>query len=215
MIRRAGSEELHTANLNVAVGRTGLTAIKYHIPTGQQTVLDPGSATHTAEPVAINDRGEVAGYLDFNPDGNPGVGCGPSTPLAWDRNNVEHTLELLPGADSGRAYSIGINGEIVGDSGSGRYCSDNTLFRQRAALWQDGRAYDLNTLIPAWHNITLVGAARVNRWGQIAVTGYRNDDPLLTCPDFTTGADGGFGPVDFTLTCRDLHTWVLTPVAGR
>ena len=200
--------------LNVAVGRTGRTAIKYHIPTGQQTILDAGSAPYTAEPVAINERGEVAGFLDFNPDGNPGVLCGPSVPLAWDRNNVERTLELLPGATSGRVYSLGSDGDIVGDSGSGRYCSDNALFRQRAALWHDGRPYDLNTLIPDAHNVTLVGAARINLWGQIAVTGYRNDDPLLLCPDFTESAEGGFGPVDFTLTCRDLHTWVLTPT-GR
>jgi len=201
--------------LNVAVGRTGLTAIKYDISTGQQTILDPGSATYTAEPVAINERGEVAGYLDFNPNGNPGVGCGPSAPLAWDRNNVEHTLELPPGATSGRAYSLGSDGDIVGDSGSGKYCSDNTLFRQRATLWHDGHPYDLNTLIPGLHNITLVGAARINRWGQIAVTGYRNDDPLLLCPDFTESAEGSFGPVDFTLTCRDLHSWVLTPFTGH
>jgi hypothetical protein len=36
----------------------------------------------------------------------------------------------------------------------------------------------------------------------------------LLCPDFTESAEGSFGPVDFTLTCRDLHTWVLTPT-GR
>ena len=80
-------------------------------------------------------------------------------------------------------------------------------------LWLEGRAFDLNTLIPRSAGITLTYALSVNRRGQISAGGFDNDEPLTQCPSVQ------FDPVTGTVTysvdpCRNTRMYVLTPV-GR
>ena len=53
---------------------------------------------------------------------------------------------------------------------------------ERATLWRDGRAFDLNNAIPSHPGVTLASANSINRRGQILAFGYRNADPLVICP---------------------------------
>jgi hypothetical protein len=201
--------------LDVAVGVVGNGAIKLHVPSGRQQILDAGDATRAVISTDINDLGEVAGYSNaFEPE-DVNRTCGPSTGLRWERDGRERPLRNLPGATSARAWAAGYDGEAVGESGPGNYCEpDNGLEDQRAVIWKGVQATGLNALIAASERITLIVAADVNRRGQIVVTGYRNDEPQFACPDYRINPDTGFYEIDPANQCRNTYVYLLTPV-GR
>jgi hypothetical protein len=190
--------------LNVAVGNSDRSAIRYHLPTGQVRVLHAADATHSAEAYDINDLGEIAGRLSENisPPGSTPQ-CDPGVALRWERDGREHVLPHLPGAVSSHAFGVGYDGETVGDSGAGNYCPYTDNRDERAVLWLDGRAFDLNSLIPRSARITLTLALSVNRRGQIAASGFDNDEPLTQCPSGGT-----------VIPCHNTRMYVLTPT-GR
>jgi hypothetical protein len=107
---------------------------------------------------------------------------------------------------------VGYDGETVGDSGAGQYCSYTDNSGERAVLWLGGRAFDLNTLIPRSAGITLTYAYSVNRRGQITASGYDNDEPLTLCPIVQYDSNGGSSLV--AVACHNTRMFVLTPV-GR
>jgi hypothetical protein len=185
-----------------------------HLPSQREFVLNAGDETHAYTPSDINDRGEVVGYLNEVPANDDGSRCGPSTPIFWQRSGAQVTLPKLPGAASARPWSTYANGVVVGESGAGGYCIGISTFDNRAVIWHGSSVFDLNTLIPAGENITLVNAAEINASGVIAASGYRNDDPLRPCPDYATNTETGVLEMDLTLTCRDLRVYLLTPVAA-
>jgi len=200
--------------LNVAVGISDRSAIRYHVPTGQVFVLHTADATHSAEAQDINDLGEVTGRISQNASPpSPLTECDPGVAVRWERDGRERVLPHLPGAVSSRGFGVGHDGETVGDSGAGAYCSFPDNRGERAVLWLDGRAFDLNTLIPRSAGITLTHALSVNRRGQIVAGGFDNDEPLTQCPSVE------FDPVTGTVTysvdpCHTTRAYVLTPV-GR
>ena len=193
---------------NVAVGTAGHAGIMMHLPSRREIVLNAGDATHAVMPSDINDRGEVVGYIDEVAEGAQ-IGCGPSNPVFWQRSGAQIALAKLPGAPSARPWSSVRDGIVVGESGSGQYCDPSAIGNQRAVIWHGTRITDLNTLIPASEDITLAYAAEINASGQILMTGYRNGEPPLPCPDWVQG-ESGFA-IDFTLTCRTLRNYLLTP----
>lgn len=200
--------------LNVAVGSSDRSAIRYHVPTGQVRVLHAADATHSAEAYDINDLGEVAGRITqtISPPGST-LQCDPGVAVRWDRDGREHALPHLPGAVSSHAFGIGYEGETVGDSGAGNYCPYTDYREERAALWSGGRAFDLNLLIPRSAGITLTQALSVNRRGQITAGGFENDEPLTQCP--SSEFDAVTGTVTYTvIPCHHTRMYVLTPV-GR
>jgi hypothetical protein len=201
--------------LDVAIGNVGNAGIKLHVPTGRQTVLDAGTDRRPIIPSDINDLGEVVGYANAPPPEVATVSCGPSVGLRWERDGRERILNNLPGAKSSRAWSTGYDGETVGESGPGDYCDPSVdVENERAVLWKGVQAFNLNALIPASERITLVYAGEVNRLGQIVAGGYRNDEAPLSCPDYRIDPDTGAYQLDPTLTCRNLYSFVLTPI-GR
>jgi hypothetical protein len=109
---------------DVAVGRDRRAAVRIDLATGVETVLNPADDTHSAEATDINDRGEVAGWVDDFPAGSATSQCGPSAPKSWEKNGRERALRLLPGDTSGRAWSAGYDDEAVGESGAGGYCNN-------------------------------------------------------------------------------------------
>ncbi len=192
---------------NVAVGVSDRSAISYHVPTAQVRVLHAADATHSAEAVDINDKGQAVGRIfEFTP--SPGPTCNaPGIAVRWERDGSENLLPHLHGAVSSHAFGIGHDGEVVGDSGPGTGCADSN----RATLWKDGRVFDLNSLIAGSAGITLTRALSINRRGQISAGGYDNDEPLTQCPsvEFVNGA-----PVFTVVPCRNQRMYVLTPL-GR
>ena len=108
--------------------------------------------------------------------------CDPGVAVRWERDGTERVLPHLPGAVSSHAFAVGYDGETVGDSGAGQYCTSTDNSTERAVLSRGTRAYDLNTPIPRSAGITLTYAYSVNRRGQITADGYDNDEPLTLCP---------------------------------
>jgi len=194
---------------NMAVGTSDGSAIRYHVPTRQVRVLHAADATHSAAASDINDLGEVAGTISpiASPPGS-GTPCNPGVAVRWDRDGREHLLPHLPGAVASRASGVGYDGETVGASGPANFCNE-----EHAVLWLDGRAFDLNTLIPRSAGITLTYALSINRRGQISAGGFDNDEPLTQCP--SVQFDPVTGAVTYTISpCHNTRMYVLTPV-GR
>jgi len=197
--------------LNVAVGTSDGSAIRYHVPTGQLRVLHASDATHNAVASDINDLGEVAGTISLNT--SPVTPCPLGVAVRWERDGREHLLPNLPGAAASRAVGVGYDGETVGASGPANSCSQSSSIEQHAVLWLEGRVFDLNTLIPRSAGITLTGAISVNRRGQISAGGFDNDEPLTQCPSIHI--DPVTGAVTYTIdSCHNTRMYVLTPV-GR
>jgi hypothetical protein len=202
---------------NTAVGvRDRNTAIRYQVVTKELRVLRSGDETHLAVTTDINDLGEISGFVatvDPQPEPN---GCSTlsARALRWDRHDRESLLPLLPGAMSSRAWNVGTDGETVGESGPGQYCEPQNSTNERAVLWRDGKAFDLNDAIPSHLGVTLASANAINRRGQILAFGFRNDEPLVICPRFVFDPETGQQTFDITQRCRSQHIFVLTPI-GR
>ena len=130
--------------------------------------------------------------------------------MRWDRQGRERVLPHLPGAVSSRAYGLGYDGEVVGDSGAGNYCPYTDNASVRAVLWKSGRAYDLNTLIPKSSGITLTYAYSINRHGQITAAGYVNAEPLTLCPGTTFDPETAT-TILTTTPCHNVRMFLLTP----
>jgi hypothetical protein len=199
--------------LDMAVGTVDRSAVRYHVPSGQMRVLHAADSAHSVDATDINDLGEVAGRITVNAQPDFYNPCDPGVAVRWERDGRERVLPHLPGAVSSHAFGVGYDGETVGDSGAGHYCAFTDNSQERAVLWQDGRAYNLNTLIPRGAGITLTYAYAVNRRGQITAGGYDDNEPLTLCPITQ------YDPVTFTSTlvavsCHNQHMFVLTPV-GR
>jgi uncharacterized membrane protein len=196
---------------NVAVGTSSGSAIRYHLPTGQVRVLHAADATNNAAASDINDLGEVAGTI--SPNASSGAPCNPGVAVRWDRDGRERQLPNLPDAVASHASGVGYDGETVGASGPANSCSQSNSGEEHAVLWLDGRAFDLNTLIPRSAGITLTFALSVNRRGQISAGGFDNDEPLTQCPSARFDPATGM-PVYTISPCHNTHMYVLTPV-GR
>lgn len=116
----------------------------------------------------INTSGEVAGAIP--------VSCGP-----YGASCKDEATSWLNGirTDLGPGYARAINnpGQLVGDM---PIASGVEYEYGAAMLWQDGQAYDLNTLIPADSPFTLSEATDINDAGQIIAIGY----PLPLDPNF-------------------------------
>ena len=198
---------------DVAVGYADRAAIRYHVPSGQLTVLHAADSAHSSEAFDINDLGDVAGRITTNSQPDTFCFCDPSVAVRWDGNGRERVLPHLPGAVSSKAYAVGYDGETVGDSGAGQRCGPSDNNTERATLWKGGRAYDLNSLIPRSASVTLIYAFAVNRRGQITAGGFVNSEPLASCPRLEwDAATSSYHLV--SSPCRNIRMFVLTPL-GR
>jgi hypothetical protein len=193
---------------DVAVGTLNRGAVTYHVPTGRTQLLHAADDAHSVNTSDINDLGEATGWIAQ--DSQPGVSntCDPGSAVRWSRTGVERALPNLPGTVSSRAWSVGYDGETVGQSGQGEYCTDADLSGERAVMWVGTRVIDLNTLIPPSAGITLTVAASVNRLGQIAASGYYTNEPLSACPQYVYGETGA---VLTPTPCHRTRVFLLTP----
>jgi probable HAF family extracellular repeat protein len=114
----------------------------------------------------INNSGQIVGGAVF-----------PNAPFdayIW-RNGVATDLGRLPHDCFSEAYAINSRGQVVGDSFS---CSGMYNRFHHAFLWEDGRIFDLNNLIPPHSPLRLVAVgplseavAPLNDRGEIAGVG--------------------------------------------
>jgi probable HAF family extracellular repeat protein len=106
---------------------------------------------------AINDFGQITGTSDLSGDLT-----GHAT--LWQNGTVQD-LGTLPGDYSSYGNAINNFGQIVGSS-----CDVN--YNCRGFLWEKGKMYDLNTLIPSNPNLSLTLGAVIDDAGVIGGYGY-------------------------------------------
>jgi uncharacterized membrane protein len=206
-----GGEPTSINARNMAVGMVDRSAVRYHVPTKQLTILHASDSAHSIEANDINGLGEIAGRILVNAQPDFYNRCDKGTAVRWERDGRERELPNLPGAVASHAWAVGYDGETVGDSGAGQYCPFIDNSQERAVLWKDGRVYDLNSLIPRFSGITLTYAFSVNRRGQITAGGYVNGEPLTSCPSID------YDPVTMTtvfktVPCHNQRMFVLNPL---
>lgn len=122
---------------------------------GRMTDLHTPAGSANGFANAINDKGEVAGHADV-------IGESNSLTVWFWRSGKMHALPKLPGAKVGMAEALNNLGQIVGQSD------------KRATLWETGKIYDLNSLIPSASGWVLEDAAGINDHGQICGNGKHN-----------------------------------------
>jgi probable HAF family extracellular repeat protein len=114
---------------------------------------------------AIDNSGEVIGAAAFSNH--------PFDAATW-KQGVVGDLGALPGDCFSQAFVMNSQGQIVGNSAT---CDGKTI---RAALWEDGRVFDLNTLIPRNSSLLLLESNAINDRGEIAGNGFPHG-----CTDFS------------------------------
>lgn len=118
---------------------------------GAKTDLGSPSVTDPLHIVAMNDKGAIVGDAQ--------TGAPRAVPIhhafLWRGGKL---TDLSADGPSVNSYALAINdsGQIVGAAG-------------KAALWQDGHCYDLETLVDPAGTRTLESAVAINRRGQILV----------------------------------------------
>ena len=114
-----------------------------------------GGSSVTAQ--AINDAGEVVGNAAF-PNGATGGDA-----YLW-KDGVITDLGTLPGDCYSEAFAINSRGQAVGQS----FNCDTGI--ARSILWEEGKMFDLNTLIPPNSDLLLDNTFAINDRGEI--TGF-------------------------------------------
>jgi len=140
------------------------------------TVTDLGSFGGVAwnTPVAINQKGQIAGFSDF-----PGDQDGRLTSHAffWTKETGIQDVGILKG--NSLSLGLGMNnraqvvGESIGPNGP------------RAFLWQNGALLNLNSILPTGSSWSLLYAGDINDRGEI--TGGFVDRSSVECGPSTAG----------------------------
>ncbi|MBX3396606.1 MAG: PEP-CTERM sorting domain-containing protein [Phycisphaerae bacterium] len=134
---------------------------------GNLTWLDTlGSDVGVA--LRVNEVGGSAGWVE-----SPTLGYGFSRAFQW-QNSAATDLGVFGTDESSAALAINNHGDVVGWSGEGYGAGDGTSIDQRATLWSNGAAMDLNSLIPpgsGWH---LSVATDIDDNGRICGRGFYN-----------------------------------------
>jgi len=152
----------------------------------------PGGAT--AEPAAMNERGQVVG--------RGRVGNLSHAFLASDSSIID--LGLIGGYERNEAYDINDLGQVVG------FMSNGLPGEHKFAwVWQDGRLAKLNDLVPPELELDLNLTSAINDLGQITCSGIGPGGYLVAV--LAPIADR---PGDATLDCRVNMTDVLRVLAA-
>ena len=138
------------------------------------------------EALAINNRGEVAGFAETtDADSNPGCAVSLFKPVIWERRQI-HELPTYPGDAVGIPTGINDEGQVVGGSGhcapfnavSGFYYADH-----HAMLWERDGSYHYH-----YRDLGNLGGTATSSAGNFAI-GINNRGQVVghsLLPDNTT-----------------------------
>lgn len=165
-----------SGDCDVAVGAT---SARHAVMWENGNVIDLGSFGSAGwnTPMAINSRGDVAGFANTLPDNfvNGQLKSHP-TAFLWTKDKGIQNLGTLPGDTKSIAYGINNRGQVVGQSYGGAN-------GHRAFLYQDGKMTDLNqALVSTSPTLSLLLAQDINDSGEI--TGEAFDSATVTAPAF-------------------------------
>jgi probable HAF family extracellular repeat protein len=146
-----------------------------------EAVKNLGTLPGTIDSVAldINNSGIVVGVA---------ISAGIRQAFRWDSVSGIVELPLLPGIGQGEATSINDAGDIVGYAGG----SGST-----AVIWTDGKAYDLDDLVPNDFGHDLASATGINNLGQIIARADQKSFLLTPVPDGDSDFDGKITSADY------------------
>ena len=108
-------------------------------------------------PVAINNRGDIAGFSDLPGDVSGGVLTPNFHAFLWTKERGMQDLGTLPGDSISEATGINDHGQIVGVS----------FPSSHAFIWQKGVMVDLNTLVSSGSGLSLISTGDINDKGEI------------------------------------------------
>ncbi len=165
-----------------AVGRF---SAKHAVVWRSGTVTDLGNLGGAAwnTPDAINSRGDIVGFSDLpgDADGRPNFHA-----VLWSTKGgpdcAGRCLDLgtLSGDVLSEATGINNHGQIVGVSIGG-----GSPFGSRAFLWENGKLFDLNSLVVPGTTLQLVSTGDINDRG--VITGSAIDPNSSECGPSTAG----------------------------
>jgi len=140
---------------------------------------------------SINERGEVVGFAEASDGTQHG--------FLWTREKGMQDIGGFPGAVNGTGApccnTINNNGEIVG-------FSIDANFNDRALIFLDKKAVDLNNFIPADSPLYLTASESLNDSGQITGTAIvKSSCPVTTPPAWLTNQSA----------CSQVHAFLATP----
>jgi probable HAF family extracellular repeat protein len=116
-------------------------------------------------PGGINNRGDVAGGAQSSKDGNIHA-------FLWTRSAGMQDLGLFPGSVVTAVPCC----NTINNSGQIALISADAMGNTRALLWQNGKMYDMNDLIPAGSPWNLQFTASINDAGEIVGWGLINGE---------------------------------------
>lgn len=103
----------------------------------------------------------------------------PERPFAWTEQTGLVDLGTPPGYPYAIASAINARGEIVGEFAA-FFTEFSSPLDLRAALWKDGKVYDLNACVPAGSGWNLYSASAINARGQIVAFGVNSTGDSLS-----------------------------------
>ena len=166
-----------------AVGYSGNCIAATHAVTWKNNtvfVLQDLGRTRSNIAFVINNRGQIAGEVR-SADGTHYVAA------LWQPDGTLTNHEPLPGDLD--AFATGINdlGQVVGND------FDSNFDWSHGFIWQNGVMTDINALISADSNLSVISASNINERGQIS----------------------GMATVQSGPHKGDIHAFLATPVEGR
>lgn len=114
----------------------------------------------------INNLSQAVGYTLY-----PGNLHGPG--FLWDHQHGLQALPLLPPDTDGFAFNINDFGQIVGESQV--YDNNGNFVSQRAAIWENGTVFGLQTLVPPGTPPLTYETGNINDLGEITVNATNPD----------------------------------------
>jgi len=179
------SDALDVNDHGIAVGQSYLETSLYHafIYNSEEGMQDIGTLypndLGSSSALAINASNQVVGWSESN--------TGYPSAFTWDETNSMSSLTGL--GYIAKAYDINDQGVIVGDG-------SKPGIGNRAIIWNDGAARDLNELIPTDSSWVLSSATGINNKGQIIGIGIFEGektvfrlDPIITTGDIQMDGD--------------------------
>jgi probable HAF family extracellular repeat protein len=118
-------------------------------------VTERAETVHGNIAFVISNRGQIAGKVR-SADGSTYV-----APL-WQPDGTLKILGFVPGDHAAFATGINDRGQVVGNS------VDSSNNWSHGFIWQNDVMTDLNTLIPAESNLSVISASNINDRGQIS-----------------------------------------------
>lgn len=114
-------------------------------------------------PMAINNHGIIAGFSDTAGDVQGGVLTPNNQAVVWTPQGIVN-LHTLSGDATAQATGINDRDQVVGTSYTANFASSRVFY------WENGRIWDLNTLVQPNAPLYLIGTGDINDHGEI--TGY-------------------------------------------